>query len=145
MLTPALSAHHLLQKIELSSFFCTTIKPLLVVCLLNEYRPALALQLMVHHSLYLEDLPSLLDLGYCGFGDQVEAPNVEIIEEYLGDFLEEGDLLEEQVHIQLLLALLPALVVLLHLSPVNFPPQHAQEIVNAVPQVNNKVELFRTI
>lgn len=100
---------------------------------------------MVHHRLYLKNFPSFLDFSQCRLRNEVETPNIEVIEENLGDFFKESDFLEEEVNVELLLALFPALVVLLHLLPVDLAAQHAQQVEDTVSEVDDEVELLRTV
>jgi hypothetical protein len=95
--------------------------------------------------LYLKNFPSFLDFSQCRLRNEIETPNIKVIEENLGDFFKESDFLEEEVNVELLLALFPALVVLLHLLPVDLAPQHAQQVEDTVAEVDDEVELLRTV
>ena len=85
---------------------------------------------------------SFLDLPQRGFGEHVKTFDVVLLEHQLGHFFEETDLLEEQLNVQLLPTLHPALVVPLHGLPVQGAAEDFEDLKEAVPQKDYKVEVL---
>ena len=91
---------------------------IVIIIVLNMYLSSFFLKLSVKDRFYIEGPSGFLDLLKSGFWEHVKALKVVLLEYQLRHFLEETDLLEEQLNVQLLLTLHSALVILFHRFPL---------------------------